>query len=151
MPAKLEAAKSFGATHVLNPRECDVVEEVKKITGFGSEHCVVAVAGKGLKRQAMDLCADWGQVVVVGHGHPRDEGCGELSYFDFLLSKRLTGCVMGGVTLRRDVPKYMEMYRNGQIDIDRLLTHRFPLEDIREALYDSTRGALKNVVVIGRE
>ncbi len=151
MPAKLEAAKSFGATHVLNPRECDVVEEVKKITGFGSEHCVVAVAGKGLKRQAMDLCADWGQVVVVGHGHPRDEGCGELSYFDFLLSKRLTGCVMGGVTLRRDVPKYMEMYRNGQIDIDRLLTPRFPLEDIREALYDSTRGALKNVVVIGRE
>lgn len=151
MPSKLEAAKKFGATHVLNPKECNVVEEVKKITGFGAEHAVVAVAGKGLKRQAMDLTADWGQVVVVGHGHPRDEGCSELSYFDFLLSKKLTGCVMGGVTLRRDVPKYMEMYRNGQIDIDSLLTNRFTLDNIKDALIDSTRGALKNVVVIGTE
>lgn len=150
-PEKLEAAKKFGATHVLNPKECDVVEEVKKITGFGSDHAMIATAGKGLKRQAMDLAADWGQVVVVGHGHPRNEGCAELSYFDFLLSKKLTGCVMGGVTLRRDVPKYMEMYRNGQIDIDSLLTNRFPLEDIKEALIDSTRGSLKNVVVIGKE
>ena len=58
---------------------------------------------------------------------------------------------MGGVTLRRDVPKYMEMYRNGQIDIDSLLTNRFPLEDIKEALIDSTSGSLKNVVVIGKE
>ncbi len=148
-PEKLEAAKKFGATHVLNPKECDVVEEVKKITGFGAEHSMVAVAGKGLKRQAMDLLCDWGQMVVVGHGHPRDEGCGELSYMDFLLSKKITGCVMGGVTLRRDIPKYMEMYRNGQIDIDSLLTNRFAFDDLVEALDDSCSGALKDVVYIG--
>ncbi|MDD6189476.1 MAG: zinc-binding dehydrogenase [Clostridiales bacterium] len=151
VPEKLEAAKKFGATHVLNPRECNVIEEVKKITGFGVEHSLVAVAGKGLKKQAMDMLCDWGQMVVVGHGHPRDEVCDELTYMDFLLSKRITGCVMGGVTLRRDVPKYMEMYRNGQIDIDSLLTHRFTLDNIKEALIDSTKGALKNVVIIGKE
>lgn len=150
-PEKLEAAKKFGATHVLNPKECNVVEEVKKITGFGAEHSMVAVAGKGLKRQALDLLCDWGQMVVVGHGHPRDEVCDEISYMDFLLSKKMTGCVMGGVTLRRDIPKYMEMYRTGQVDIDSLLTNRFTLDQIKEALIDSTKGALKNVVIIGKE
>ena len=149
MPEKLEAAKRFGATHVLNPKECNVIEEVWKITGFGADHSLVAVAGKGLKRQMIDCTAEWGQVVVVGHGHRRDEFCDELNYFDFLKGKRLTGCVMGGVTLRRDIPKYMEMYRTGQIDIDSLLTNRFTLDQIREALIDSCSGALKDVVYIG--
>ena len=70
---------------------------------------------------------------------------------DFLTGKRLTGSVMGAVTLRRDIPKYMEMYRQGLVDIDSLLTHRFTLDQIKEALEDSTKGALKNVVVIGGE
>ena len=148
-PEKLEAAKKFGATHVLNPKECNVVEEIKKITRFGVEHSLVAVAGKGLKRQALDMLCDWGQMVVVGHGHPRDEVCNDITYMDFLLSKKMTGCVMGGVTLRRDIPKYMEMYRTGQIDIDSLLTHRFAFDDLLEALDDSCQGALKNVVYIG--
>ena len=145
---KLEAAK-FGATHVLNPKECNVVEEVRKITGYGADHTLVATAGRGLKRQMLDCTADWGQMVVVGHGHRRDEVCDELNYFDFLKGKRLTGCVMGGVILRRDIPKYMEMYRHGLIDIDSLLTNRFDLDHIREALEDSCSGALKNVVYIG--
>ena len=149
VPEKLEAAKRFGATHVLNPKECNVVEEVKKITGFGAEHTLVAVAGKGLKRQMMDCTCSWGQMVVVGHGHPKDEFAADLNYLEVLSGKKVTGCVMGGVILRRDIPKYMEMYRTGQIDIDSLLTHRFPLEQIVEALDDSCHGALKNVVYIG--
>ena len=149
-PDKLEAAKRFGATHVINPKECDVVEEVKKITNnLGCDHTLVAVAGKGLKKQMIDCTATWGQMVVVGHGHPRDEICSDLSYFNFLRGRRLTGCVMGGVNLRRDIPKYMEMYRHGQIDIDSLLTNRFTLDQIKEALDDSCRGALKDVVYIG--
>ena len=52
MDVKLEAAKKFGATHSINPKQCDVVEEVKKITrGFGVDHSIVATGGKGIKRQ----------------------------------------------------------------------------------------------------
>ncbi len=149
VPGKLEAAKKFGATHCLNPKECDVIEETKKITGLGVDHSLVAVAGKGLKKQMIDLTAPWGQMVVVGHGHPRDEVCSDITYMNFLRGKRLTGCVMGGVNLRLDIPKYMEMYRLGKIDIDSLLTHRFTLDQIVEALDDSCHGALKNVVYIG--
>ena len=54
---------------------------------------------------------------------------------------------MGAVTLRRDIPIYMDMYRRKMIDIDSLLSNRFKLDDIQAALDDSERGALKNVVI----
>lgn len=149
-PQKLEAAKKFGATHVFNPLECDVVEEIKKITGgFGADHTLVAVAGKGIKRQTFNYTAPWGEMCIVGHGHPRDEMMTDMNFMEFLNGKSITGSVMGGVTLRRDIPKYMEMYRNGQIDIDALLTKRFTLDQIKEALIDSCGDSLKNVVYIG--
>lgn len=150
MDVKLEAAIKFGATHTINPKNCDPVAEVKKITrGFGADHSLVAVAGKGIKRMTFDLTAGYGQMVVVGHELPENEMMNEVCYMEFLAGKRLTGSVMGAVTLRRDIPKYMEMYRCGMLDIDSLLTHRFTLDQIKEALEDSMKGALKNVVMIG--
>jgi len=151
-PVKLEAAKKFGATHCINPKETkDVVQAVKDITGgWGVDHSMVAVAGN-VKRMTWDLTAPYGQMVVVGHEHPRNEVMDEFNFFDVLLGKKLTGSVMGAVTLRRDIPKYMEMYRTGQIDIDALLSNKFKLDDIQEALDDSERGALKNIVVCDEE
>jgi len=147
-PVKLAAAKKFGATHVINPKEVDPVKAVMEITGGdGVDQSFVAVAGPGIKRMTFDLTAKYGQMVVVGHEHPRNEGMEEFNFMEFLLGKRLTGSVMGAVTLRRDIPKYMDMYRTGQIDIDALLSNRFKLDDIKEALDDSERGALKNVVI----
>ena len=152
MDVKLEAAKKFGATHFVNPKVCDPVEEVKKITGgFGTDHTFMAVAGKGLKKQACDMTAGYGQVVIVGHERYEDEYLTDVNFMDLILGKRLTGCVMGGVTYRRDIPIYMDMYRRGLVDIDSLLTNRFTLDQIKEALDDSTKGALKNIVVIGGE
>jgi len=152
-PAKLEAALKFGATHVINAREEDVVARVKEITGgWGVDHSFVATAGKGIKRTAIDISAGYGQVVVVGHGHFRDEFLTDVNWFEMLAGRKLTGCVMGNLTLRKDIPKYMDMYRKGLVDIDGLLTHRFTLDQIKAAIDDSLAGeALKNVVYIGEE
>ena len=150
-PEKLEAAKKFGATHVVNPLECDAVAAVKEIThGYGVDHSLVAVAGKGIKRSTFDMTADYGQIVFVGHGHPRDEMMDEFCAMEVLAGKRITGSVMGAITMRRDVPLYMDMYRRGLVDIDSLLSKRFTLDQIKEALIDSTKGSLKNVVCIGQ-
>jgi Zn-dependent alcohol dehydrogenase len=152
MDSKLEAAIKFGATHTVNPKKCDAVEEVKKITkGYGVDHALVAVAGNGIKKMTFDLTAGYGQMVIVGHELKENEWLDYINAWDVLAGKRITGSVMGAVTLRRDIPKYMDMYRRGLIDIDSLLTHRFSLDQIKEALEDSMKGALKNVVVIGGE
>ena len=150
MDVKLEAAKKFGATHTINPKTCDPIAEVKNINkGFGVDHSLVAVAGKGIKRMTFSLTAGYGQMVIVGHELWENEYMSEINFMEFLAGKRVTGSVMGAVTLRRDIPLYMDMYRKGLIDVDSLLTHRFTLDQIKEALEDSTKGALKNVVVIG--
>ncbi|MGD9161800.1 MAG: alcohol dehydrogenase catalytic domain-containing protein [Desulfobacteraceae bacterium] len=152
MDVKLDAAKKFGATHFINPNKNDPVEEVKKIThGYGVDHSLVATAGSGVKRMTFDLTAGYGQLVVVGHARYEDEYAPELNYMDFLAGKRVTGSVMGAITLRRDIPLYMDMYRNGLIDIDSLLTHRFSLDRIKEAIDNAQKGALKNIIVIGEE
>jgi len=152
MDVKLEAARKFGATHCLNPKKCDVVEEVKKITrGFGVEHSLVATAGQGVKRTTFDLTAGYGQMVIVGHERYENEFLTDLNGMNLLTGKRVTGSVMGAVTLRRDIPLYMDMYRKGLVDIDGLLTRRYTLDQIAEAIEDAQKGALKNVVVIGGE
>ena len=149
---KLEAAKKFGATHVFNPKNCDHIEEVKKVTGgFGVEHSLVATAGDTVKRTTFDLTAGYGQMVIVGHARREDEFMPDMNYMELLAGKRITGSVMGAITLRRDVPLYMDMYRKGLADIESLLTNRFTLDNIKDALDDAQKGALKNIVVIGGE
>jgi S-(hydroxymethyl)glutathione dehydrogenase / alcohol dehydrogenase len=149
--SKLELARKCGATHTINPTKCDPVEEIHKIYRYGADHTIIAVAGKGIKRQAISLTAPYGQVCIVGHGLPEDEMLTDVCAMEFLAGRRFTGSVMGAVTLRRDMAKYMEMYRHGIIDIDIMLTQRFPLDQINEAVYDAEHGALKNVIVLGDE
>jgi S-(hydroxymethyl)glutathione dehydrogenase/alcohol dehydrogenase len=160
MEVKLEAAKRFGATHTINPKTQDVQEELKRIIGvfsggtgegdaYGVDHAIVAVAGKTIKRNAFDITAKWGQTVIVGHELWENEYLHDINGMELLFGKRITGSVMGAINLRKDIPIYMDYYRTGRVDIAALLTNRFTLDNIKEALEDSTKGALKNVVYIG--
>lgn len=151
MDVKLKAALEFGATHTINPKECDAVEEVMKITGgCGTDHSIVATAGRGVKRSTLNMTAKYGQCVIIGHERPENEMLGDVSAMEFLSGRRITGSVLGGdVRLRRDLPKYMDMYRKGLLPIDKLLTGRYQFEEIKEALDNALTGSLKNVVVIG--
>jgi S-(hydroxymethyl)glutathione dehydrogenase/alcohol dehydrogenase len=149
--SKLELARKLGATDTINPKNVNTVDAVKAIYKYGADHTIIAVAGKGIKRQAFDITAPWGETVIIGHGRHEDEMLPDFDAMEFLPGKRFTGSVMGAVNLRRDIPKYMDMYRKGIVDIDSMLTHRFPLEQINDAFYDAEHGALKNVVVVGGE
>ena len=113
---------------------------------------IVAVAGKNIKRQAIDMTAPYGQVCFIGHGTKEQEMLYDVSAMELLTGMRLDGSVMGVVTLRRDLPHYMQLYKAGLIDIDCMLTNRYPLEQINEAFENAEHGgALKNVVVIDPE
>ncbi|MCL1834859.1 MAG: alcohol dehydrogenase catalytic domain-containing protein [Oscillospiraceae bacterium] len=149
--SKLELAKKCGATHTVDSKSVDAVKAVREICKYGADHTLIAVAGKGIKRQAWDMTAPWGEAVIIGHGRREEEMMDEFCAMDFLQGKRFTGSVMGAVTLRRDIAKYSEFYRRGIIDIDCMLTNRFSLDQINDAFYDAEHGALKNIVVIGGE
>jgi Zn-dependent alcohol dehydrogenase len=148
---KLELAKQQGATVLVNPKKTNTTEAVQAATrGYGADYTIIAVAGEGMKRQAVDVTAPWGLVCLIGHRLPEQELMGDIGAMEFMLGRRFTGSVMGGVTLRRDLPKYMDMYRNGIVDIESMLTRYFPFDQINEAFEDYEKnGALKNVVVIG--
>ena len=91
------------------------------------------------------------QALARGERRFQDEMLGDFCAMEFLSGKKFTGSVMGALNLRRDLPKYQDMYRKGIIDIDSMLTHRFTLDTLNEAFADAEHGALKNVVVIGGE
>ncbi|MDR1815897.1 MAG: alcohol dehydrogenase catalytic domain-containing protein [Clostridiales Family XIII bacterium] len=148
---KLEVAKKFGASKLVNPKTESAADAVKSVArGYGADYCVIAVAGEGMKRQALDLTAPWGLVCLIGHRLPEQEIMSDITAMEFMHGKRFTGSAMGAVTFRRDVPKYMEMYRNGVIDLDSMLTRHYPLDKINEAIEDAENGgAIKNVIVIG--
>jgi len=150
-PIKREKALKFGAAHVIDPTAVDVVQAVLDITdGFGVNHSLVAVAEKTVKRSTFSFTAGDGQMVVVGHGHPKDEDLSEFSIMEFLRGKRIIGSILGNINLRRDIPKYMDMYRLGLLDIEAMIDARYDLDNIQQALDDSENpdmGLLKVVVV----
>lgn len=149
--AKLALAKKCGATHTINASGRNPVEAVKDIIKYGADYTIIAVAGQGVKRQAFDMTAPWGMTVLIGHGRPEEEMLDDFCAMEFMQGKRFSGSVMGAVRLRADLPKYMDYYRQGIVDIDCMLTNKFTLDRLNEALYDSEHGALKNIVVVGSE
>ncbi len=145
---KLEAARAFGATHALNARAPDVAEQVKAITGGKlADYVFVTVGVAGAAEQAISLMRRNGAVVLVGM-----PPAGVRTSFDpgWLAAdgQRILGSKMGSARLPVDVPRIVDLYRQGRLKLDELVTARFPFEAINEALAASRGGAaLRNVLV----
>jgi S-(hydroxymethyl)glutathione dehydrogenase/alcohol dehydrogenase len=146
--AKLEAAREFGATHTLNPNKVDLRKRVKALTGRrGADFAFVTVGVKEAADQAVRLIARGGAVVLVGM-----PALGVKSEFDVLLladnSQRILGSKMGRSNIQIDIPKLIDLYKQGRLKLDELITAHYPLEDINEAIASVNRGeAIRNVIV----
>jgi S-(hydroxymethyl)glutathione dehydrogenase / alcohol dehydrogenase len=145
---KLAAARRFGATHAFNPARDDVATAVRALTaGRGAEYVFVTVGAKPAIEQAFGLLARGGAVVVVGM--PAD---GVTTAFDpgslAAYGQRVLGSKMGSARIRVDVPMLVDLYRQGRLKLDELISGRYPLEEINEAVASARGGeALRNVVV----
>jgi len=145
---KLEAARLFGATHTINASSGDAVEAVKKLTdGRGAEYVFVTVGNINAIHQGFEMSAPRGMTVIVGL--PLMNDMLNLSPFLFIKDERvLTGSYMGTTQLQVDIPKLVALYQNGILKLDELITGRYPLEQINEAIESVERGeALRNVIV----
>jgi NDMA-dependent alcohol dehydrogenase len=145
---KLEAAQAFGATHTVNARQEDAVKAVQKLTsGRGADYVFVTVGSTVAIEQGFAMSAPRGTTVIVGLPPMKDKL--SLSPFDFILAERvLTGSCMGTSNLSVDIPRLVALYQEGRLKLDELITGRYSLEQINEAIEYVERGeALRNVIM----
>jgi S-(hydroxymethyl)glutathione dehydrogenase/alcohol dehydrogenase len=147
-PAKLDLAIQFGATHTIDSTQADLEASVDDLTGGARADWVfVTVGAKAAYDQSFSLLAAFGAVVLVGM--PPD---GVTSTIDPTTvanqSQRIVGSKMGRSRIAADIPALVEMYRSGRLRLDELITGRYPLDRINEAIAEVDRGdAVRNVIV----
>lgn len=144
---KLTAARSFGATHTVNLRQQNGVDSVLGLTGgLGVDYAFVTVGAPVAVSQAFEMIRPGGTVVVVGL--PKSEDTVPINIHRLINERRLVGSPMGSTRLSIDVPRLVELYQQGKLKLDELITKRYPLAQINEAIESMERGeALRNVIV----
>ena len=146
--SKLQAALKFGATHTLNPLTDDVVARVRELTdGRGADYVFVTVGAKAAFDASYALLAKAGAVVLVGmpaNGVMSEIDPGTMAAY----SQRILGSKMGGSRISIDIPNLVNLYKQGRLKLDELISGRYALADINEAMESVKRGdALRNVIV----
>lgn len=138
-PAKLELARAFGATDVIDPSATDAVAAVKDITGGGATHAFEVI---GLRQTAMDAVAMLGiggTAYLIGVHRPG--ATIDVTPFGDLMGRQkgIRGVAMGSTNLKLDIPMYADLYLQGRFKLDELVSHRIGLDGI-DAGYEALRG-----------
>jgi S-(hydroxymethyl)glutathione dehydrogenase/alcohol dehydrogenase len=144
--SKLEMAKHFGATHTVNASKVDPVKEVINLTyGRGADYVIMAVAGLELLRKGWDMSAVSGTTCIIGHG--AGEWMVNFEPVQFCLGRTLTGSAMGGIRSRIDIPRIIELYENGILKLDELVSGHFKFDEINKAFDSMEKGnVIRNVL-----
>ncbi|MBK8510397.1 MAG: S-(hydroxymethyl)glutathione dehydrogenase/class III alcohol dehydrogenase [Candidatus Competibacteraceae bacterium] len=131
---KFAMATALGATDTLNPKESgiDVVEAIKEMTNGGVDYSFECIGNVNVMRQALECChMGWGVSTIIGVA-----GAGQeirTRPFQLVTGRTWKGTAFGGVKGRSQLPGYVEHYLQGKIELDRMVTHTLPLEDINTA------------------
>jgi len=133
-PGRKALAERFGMTHFVNPKEVegDLVPYLVALTDGGADYSFECVGNVDLMRQALECChRGWGVSVIIGVA-----GAGQeirTRPFQLVTGRVWKGSAFGGARGRTDVPKIVDWYMNGKINIDDLITHVMPVGDINRA------------------
>ena len=138
---KLELAKEYGATHTINSTEQNVVEEVKKIVGSSGSDVFIDTTGRpNLIEMSCNLTKGGGKTIMVGQPKP-DESVTFHNMLQHFKGKVLMDSDGGLTTPQIDINRYLNLYKQGTLKLDSLITRRFKLSNINEAL-DTIRAGL---------
>ena len=133
-PAKFAMATALGATDTLDPGAIggNVVDAIKDMTGGGVDYSFECIGNVDVMRQALECChMGWGVSTIIGVA-----GAGQeirTRPFQLVTGRTWKGTAFGGVKGRSQLPDYVEKYLQGQIELDRMVTHTMPLEEINAA------------------
>ena len=147
-PARETLARKFGLTHFVNPKDTpgDIVPHLVELTNGGADHSFECVGNTTLMRQALE-CAHkgWGKSTIIGVAGAGQEIA--TRPFQLVTGRVWQGSAFGGARGRTDVPRIVDWYMDGKINIDDLITHVLPLEQINDAFDLMARGeSIRSVV-----
>jgi S-(hydroxymethyl)glutathione dehydrogenase / alcohol dehydrogenase len=144
--SKLEMAKRVGATHVVNSANEDPVKAIRALTrGAGVDHAFEAVGNAKLVRQAIESLAIRGTATIVGVLPP--DATIEFPWMAIRPECKVQTSRMGSNQFRTDIPRYLEFYRQGRLDLDAMVSKRGKLGDINEAFRAMKAGEVARTVL----
>lgn len=148
--AKLEMARQFGATHVLNAKaEENVVKALRKLTGGGADYAFECVGYGEIAAQAYGCLRKGGTAVVVGVASQKDNTTVRTASLTFE-EKTLTGSYFGSARPREDFPRLLALYRNKRLKLDELITRTYRIDEAPQAFADLASGKnARGVIVFG--
>lgn len=131
-PAREAMARKFGMTHFLNPKDhANIVDAIVQLTDGGADYSFECIGNTTTMRQALECChKGWGQSVIIGVAEAGKEIA--TRPFQLVTGRVWKGSAFGGARGRTDVPKIVDWYMDGKINIDDLITHKLKLEDINK-------------------
>ena len=147
-PNKKTLATQFGMTDFINPKEVpNVVEAICDLTSGGVDYSFECIGKVDVMRQALECChKGWGESIIIGVAGAGQEIA--TRPFQLVTGRVWRGSAFGGARGRSDVPKIVDWYMEKKINIDDLITHTMPLEDINKAFDLMHEGkSIRSVVV----
>ena len=148
-PEREALARRFGMTHFVNPRDHGdgLVAHLVELTKGGADYSFECIGSTEVMRQALECChRGWGVSVIIGVAAAGKEIA--TRPFQLVTGRVWKGSAFGGARGRRDVPRIVDWYMEGKINIDDLITHQLPLERINEGFELMSRGeSIRSVVV----
>ncbi|GAB4386205.1 zinc-binding dehydrogenase [Albidovulum sp.] len=145
--AKLAAAREFGATDTLLATAEKPWSAARRLAGRAADCVLVTVGATAAYDSAPRYLAPGGRLVAVGMPHS-----GETARYEPVIlaatGQSITGSLMGETVLARDIPRLLDLYRQGRLKLDELVSGRWPLERINDAIADTRTGAARRNVII---
>ncbi|MCG7755974.1 MAG: S-(hydroxymethyl)glutathione dehydrogenase/class III alcohol dehydrogenase [Nitrosomonas sp.] len=147
-PEREAMARKFGMTHFINPNDVpNIVDAVVQLTGGGADYSFECIGSTKVMRQALECThKGWGRSIIIGVA----EAGAEISTrpFQLVTGRKWEGSAFGGARGRTDVPKIVDWYMEGKIDIDSLITHTLTLDNINEGFRLMKAGeSIRSVVI----
>ncbi len=146
-PGREAMARQFGMTHFLNPKDHpNIVDAIVQLTDGGADYSFECIGNTQVMRQALECThKGWGRSIIIGVA----EAGAEISTrpFQLVTGRKWEGSAFGGARGRTDVPKIVDWYMDGKLNIDSLITHKLPLARINEGFDLMKRGESIRTVV----
>ena len=145
-PKRLQAAQRFGATDIINSAEAQPVEAVRGLLPRGADHVFDFVGLKVVAEQGLAMLGVGGGLYLIGVSKP--EVSLDVNIFDAIGGqKRVQGVNFGSTNFKRDIPMYADLYLQGRLNLDDLVSKRIALRDVNDGYAALKDGSINRVVV----